>query len=86
MSALENLVLAGKGLNAFSVLFLLFLNFSELFELTLTDLQLAPPSGESCFSMNNYLFIENFLTYFITNSLTILQNSSRVYMPTLVGQ
>jgi hypothetical protein len=33
------------------------LNFSELFELTLTDPQLAPPSGESCFSMNNYLFI-----------------------------
>jgi hypothetical protein len=33
------------------------LNFSELFELTLTDPQLAPPSGESCFSMNNYFFI-----------------------------
>jgi hypothetical protein len=43
------------------VFFLLFLNFSELFELTLTDQQLAPPSGESCFSMNNYLFISTIL-------------------------
>jgi hypothetical protein len=37
--------------------FFVFLNFSELFELTFTDPQLAPPSGESCFSMNKYLFI-----------------------------
>jgi hypothetical protein len=36
----------------------LFLNFSELFELTLTDPPLAPPSGESCVSINNYLFID----------------------------
>jgi hypothetical protein len=42
-------------------LFLNFLNFSELFELTLTDPQLASPSGESCFSMNNYLFILYFV-------------------------
>jgi hypothetical protein len=41
--------------------FLLFLNFSELFELTLTDPELAPPSTESCFSMNNYLFIVDIL-------------------------
>jgi hypothetical protein len=27
----------------------MFLNFSELFELTLTDPQLAPPSGETFF-------------------------------------
>jgi hypothetical protein len=30
---------------------------SELFERTLTEPQLAPPSGESCFSVNNYLLI-----------------------------
>jgi hypothetical protein len=54
-----------EGTGAFNIaygrwlrgVFLLFLNFSELFELMLTDLQLAPPSGQSCFNMNNYLFI-----------------------------
>jgi hypothetical protein len=33
------------------------LNQNQLQWLTLSDPQLAPPSGESCFSMNNYMFV-----------------------------
>jgi hypothetical protein len=45
-----------------------------LFELTLTDPQLAPPSGESFFSMNNYLFIafENTVFSLITKQNTTI--------------
>jgi hypothetical protein len=40
-------------------------------------LQLAPPSGESGFRMNNYMFIGLLLNFFVDNNVHCETNSRR---------